>query len=764
MNLQTRQAADLTPGVSVVICAYTLARWPDLVNAVTSVERQQTGGRVQLVVVIDHAPALLRAATHRWPAHTVIPSDQPQGLSGARNTGLAAAKHEITAFLDDDAAAQDDWLQALTAEYQDDGVIGVGGRIDPAWQGQAPAWFPPEFLWVLGCSYTGLPETAGTVRNVIGANMSVRTEVALAAGGFRLSLGRAGPFPLGGEETEFCVRSAQQYPGTNWIYQPDARVTHQVTPERQRRRYFLKRCFAEGLTKANVARHTGEVLALASERAYLRRTLPAGILRRLWRPTRASLSQVAAIVIGTAATATGYLIGKGIRAEQGAAVSPAVLSTSMSSVQPETFVPFLMVDLDLGAPIGDLQLRGTEVSGRARVLCSLHQVPLGQLDVDLPAGGLRATDLAAQIWQALAAQINAHLRGDHLPELQTLSEHGVVTLTTPECEVERQAFLSRAPQISVIVATRNRAQKLPALLDLLLDLDYPEYELLIVDNAPENDETRAVVEARAASDPRVRYVREDRPGLSSARNAGARQARAELIAVTDDDVRPVRGWLRELARGFETGENVGCVTGAILAARLDTRAQLWTEQYGGFHKGFAPRLFGLHEHRDDSRMYPYNAGIFGSGANLAFRRAAFLQAGGFDPCLGAGSKGMGGEELAVFVQLLSAGYRIAYQPGALLYHDHHADEESLRKQMYSYGAGLSAYLTKTLWDRPGRILDFARRVPAGLVHLLHRDSPKNRQKDADYPAELTRLEQRGLLHGPLGYVRARSEQRRASRR
>ena len=759
----------LTPGVSVVICAYTLLRWEDLTNAVTSVERQQTGRDVQIVVVIDHCPALLCAADQRWPAHTVIANTQPQGLSGARNTGLKAARHQITAFLDDDATASPDWLEALLVEYRSGTVIGVGGRIDPAWQGQPPAWFPAEFLWVVGCSYTGLPKTAAQVRNVIGANMSVRTDVALAAGGFRLSLGRAGPFPLGGEETEFCVRTTFQHPGTHWVYQPAARVNHRVPGARQRVRYFLTRCFAEGLTKANVSRHVGAGSALASERTYLIRTLSAGLLSRLTalsrpaeRRTAGQLAQVAAILLGTATTAAGYLAGQG-RGRGDERQNAPLRPLNAEAAEPEGFLPFRMVEVDLGSPIAALEHPTGSGSARARVLCSLHQVPLGLLYVDIPEGGLRATELAQKIWRTLGGEVNAHLVRDRLPLLSALSEAGVGIHQRLACALERQAFLERAPRISVIVATRNRAQKLPALLDALLDLDYPEYEVLIIDNAPEDDQTRAVVEERSRRDARLRYLREDRPGLSSARNAGARAARAELIAITDDDVRPVRSWLSELARGFEAGENVACVTGAILAAKLDTRAQLWTEQYGGFHKGFAPRLFGLHDHKSDSRMYPYNAGVFGSGANLAFRRRVFLGIGGFDRALGAGTRGMGGEELAVFLQLISANFQIAYQPGALLYHDHHADEESLRKQMFSYGAGLSAYLTKTLWDRPARVLDLATRVPAGLIHLLHPRSAKNSGKEADYPAELTRLELRGLLYGPLAYARSRTAEKRDAR-
>lgn len=743
-----------TPQVSVVICAYTERRWAELQAAVASVERQ-TRPAHELIVVIDHNPALLDRAREAFARHTVLPNGEPRGLSGARNTGLGAARGEVVAFLDDDAVADPGWLASLLPAYVDPWVLGVGGRIEPVWPGgRAPGWFPAEFLWVLGCTYRGLPRAAARVRNVIGANMSCRAEIARAAGGFRSSLGRVGTVPLGGEETEFCIRTAGQSPGSFWLYQPAAGVRHQVTPERARPRYFLTRCFAEGLTKARVSALVGPQAALESERRYASRTLPLGMLRGLGRALggdRGGLAQAAAILAGALTVGAGYLLGRVLPAG-GRTGAPEPLP---APAPPE---PLRVLEVELGQPLTPLgptdPATGRTYTG-ARVLVRLHTHPLGVLDLALPPEGLSAAEVAAQVWSALAPEITRHLRGDGLPMPGSLGVDGLPAPSTPRCLQEREALLRRAPPISVIVASRNRAARLPVLLGHLLTLDYPHYEVVLVDNAPTDDSTRELVEAWAAADPRLRYVREDHPGLSNARNRGIRHARYEVVAVTDDDVRPDPHWLTEIARGFELGENVGCVTGSILPMRLDTPAQLRIEQYGGFNKGFAPRLFDLAEHRGEGRMYPYAAGVFGSGANLAFRRPAWRAVGGFDPALGAGTAGMGGEELAIFVQLLAHGYQIVYQPGALLHHDHHEGDEALRRQMFSYGAGLTAYLTKTVWDRPSRLLDFAAGLPDALRHAFHPGSAKNSKKGGDYPPELTRLEWRGMLYGPLAYLRSR---------
>src|SRR5258708_11413688 len=301
----------MTPKVSVIICAYTLKRWDDLTAAVQSAI-EQTLLPTEVIVVIDHNPELQRRAQEKFPLALVVENREAVGLSGARNRGIANATGDFMAFLDDDAVADADWLEVLTAHFEDQTVLGVGSRIEPAWQAK-PTWFPDEFQWVVGCTYRGMPRTVESVRNLIGASMVIRREVFETAGGFRSGIGRVGNVPLGCEETELCIRARQQWPGHKFIYDPDAKVRHRVPAERVTWRYFRSRCYAEGQSKALISWGTRTSESLSSEPAYTLRTLPTGIAHglqdALWRGDGNGLLRAGSIISGLLITTVGYLMG-----------------------------------------------------------------------------------------------------------------------------------------------------------------------------------------------------------------------------------------------------------------------------------------------------------------------------------------------------------------------------------------------------------------------------------------------------------------------
>ena len=300
------------PSVSVIICAYTERRWRDLAAAVRSATAQSVAP-LEVIVVSDHNPELLDRVSRELPQAVALGNDQPRGLSGARNTGVRVARGEVLAFLDDDAVAAPDWLVNLLAPYRDPAVIGVGGSIAPLWPVARPRFMPDEFDWVVGCTYRGLPTTTSPVRNLIGANMSLRRGVFDAVGGFRTDVGRVGTRPIGCEETELCIRAAQRMPGTRMVYAPQARVRHCISDERTRLRYFRDRCWSEGLSKAVVSRHAGRVHGLSSERRYVTSTLPRGVARAMRdmivRRDAGGVARAAAIVAGVAITTAGYAAG-----------------------------------------------------------------------------------------------------------------------------------------------------------------------------------------------------------------------------------------------------------------------------------------------------------------------------------------------------------------------------------------------------------------------------------------------------------------------
>jgi GT2 family glycosyltransferase len=304
--------APVPTSVSVVICAYTEQRWNDLVAAVESVDRQSRPA-LETILVSDHNPSLLRRMRVELPDAVSIENSHERGLSGARNSGVAVAAGSVIAFLDDDAVAEHDWLEHLTADYADPWVMGVGGVVEPSWPVNRPRSLPDEFDWVVGCTYRGVPTTASPVRNLIGANMSFRREVFQAVGGFRSGIGRVGKHPMGCEETELCIRAARMRPGTRMLFDPRVKVSHRVAADRMSWAYFRRRCYSEGLSKALVSRHAGSAAGLASERAYVLRTLPRGVARglgdALMRGDLWGLSRAAAIVGGLAVTSAGFAVG-----------------------------------------------------------------------------------------------------------------------------------------------------------------------------------------------------------------------------------------------------------------------------------------------------------------------------------------------------------------------------------------------------------------------------------------------------------------------
>jgi glycosyltransferase involved in cell wall biosynthesis len=298
------------PRITVVICAYTERRWAQLLAAIDSVLHQELRPD-QVVLVIDHNQALLQRVRAAYPRLTVVANSGSRGLSGARNTGVSQARGDIIAFLDDDATAEPDWLMRMLMHYDDPRVLGVGGSAVPASQEARPRWFPPEFDWVVGCSFIGQPSEATPVRNLIGCNMSFRRGALHQVGRFDPALGRVGGVPVGCEETELCIRLQQRYPDGFVLYEPAAQVRHHVSSDRWTWAYFRDRCFSEGRSKAVVTRLVGPDVGLSAERDYSRRVLPRGIWQGLLDVCvgrdLGGLTRSAAIVVGLVLTATGYL-------------------------------------------------------------------------------------------------------------------------------------------------------------------------------------------------------------------------------------------------------------------------------------------------------------------------------------------------------------------------------------------------------------------------------------------------------------------------
>jgi GT2 family glycosyltransferase len=265
-----------SPAVSVVIPCHSEERWTCLVKAIESANAQHLTP-AEIVVVVDHNPTLFNRIRSEIAGVTVLENRYAKGVSGNRNTGAFHTTTDLIAFLDDDAIADANWLSRLVAPFADPNVVGTGGGINPNWQRSRPSWFPDEFLWAVGGSYTGMPTETAPIRNVWSASMAVRRTRFLAVGGFLAGFGKDGNRNRP-EDTELCIRMGAE--GGRWMYVPDAVIAHAVPAGRDNFRFFVKRCYAEGRGKVQMAGlNAGD--SLGSERDYLRRTLPRAVVREL---------------------------------------------------------------------------------------------------------------------------------------------------------------------------------------------------------------------------------------------------------------------------------------------------------------------------------------------------------------------------------------------------------------------------------------------------------------------------------------------------
>lgn len=290
---------------AVVICAYSIERWDRLVCAVQSVQEQTLPPR-EVIVVVDHNPALLDRARQELTDVRVVENSEPRGLRGARNSGLYAASASCVAFMDDDAEASAEWLEILAEPYGDPEVAGVGGLTKPIWSGDRPNWFPPEFNWIVGGAYRGMPLIRQDVRNLWGGNMSFRRELVVRGGGFRIGYSC--------DDTELCIRLRQRWPTMRFVFVPEAIVLHHVERSRMTVKRYLSRCYFEGGSKAVISRLIGREDGLASERRYTREVLPSGVKHALgdlvWRRDSAGAARAGLIIAGLGSASVGYLVAE----------------------------------------------------------------------------------------------------------------------------------------------------------------------------------------------------------------------------------------------------------------------------------------------------------------------------------------------------------------------------------------------------------------------------------------------------------------------
>ncbi|MCW3027652.1 MAG: glycosyl transferase family 2 [Solirubrobacterales bacterium] len=393
------------------------------------------------------------------------------------------------------------------------------------------------------------------------------------------------------------------------------------------------------------------------------------------------------------------------------------------------------------------------------LLVRLHGDPLAVIHVQGPRLALQAEELGSLIWQQASGAIAAHVERYGCVEPPALDESLFGACAAPTGACLGAICGNRLGPASVVIPTGGRPDQLGRCLRSLLALERPKLEFLVVDNRPDLPETRRLAEAIAVDDARVRYVAEPRPGSSVARNRGIAEVSSEFVAFTDDDVVIDAEWLNWLLSPFAEPE-VTAVTGMVLPLELRTEAQKRFEQYAGFSKGVTGRSYDLHAARDDGRvLYPYWGGVFGSGNSMAFRTAELAAAGGFDPALGAGSLALAGADIEAFSAAILRGGRLVYEPRALCWHEHRRDDGALKRQLFNYGVGFTAILTKYLLNDRRFLRALGRSVP---LAVRRRRGGGEETAAASLPGEYASLVRSGMLRGPRLYVKSRHWARRLS--
>jgi len=417
--------------------------------------------------------------------------------------------------------------------------------------------------------------------------------------------------------------------------------------------------------------------------------------------------------------------------------------------------PIFIAELELTEPISDISLPARE-DGQAyngvRLLVRVRHVPVGY--ASLRPDALDAHSIATEVWSQLSSAINTRRASRGLGALANLPIQGI----PPEEGLAEE--LTAHPLVTVVVCTRDRPEGAIVTLRGLAALQYEPFEVVLVDNAPVTDLTEKAARAEFGNDPRVRYVREPRPGLSCARNRGVAEAAGEIVAFTDDDVRIDPWWLDGIVRGFQQTEDVACVTGLIPSAQIDNTAQLYFDRRESWGTFCDRRVFDLTRNRDDSPLYPYSAGVFGAGANFAMTRSALKEVGPFDEALGAGSPCGGGEDLDMFMRVILAGLRLVYEPSAIVSHVHRSEFSELSKQMKSYGSGCTAALTAIVVNNSRARLELPPKIVNGVIRVFRISNQVREDPVLPSASGLMAREIGGMLLGPWLYFKGRRNLRR----
>ncbi|MEL6469793.1 MAG: glycosyltransferase [Cyanobacteria bacterium J06623_4] len=764
--------ADALPLVTVAVC--TRDRPEDMRRCLSAIS-QLDYPKLDILVVDN--------ASKTEATQVLVEADYPQvryikeprpGLDWARNRAILEAKGEIIAYTDDDVVVDAGWVRGLVQAFlESPDVMAVTGLVVPyELETEAQTLFEDYGGFGRGFQQKryrlapgqSLPwQWLGAGQFGTGANMAYRKSVFETVGYFDPALD-VGTVTNGGGDLDMFVRVIRS--GYTLVYEPTMLIRH-----RHRREYAqLKRQLSyNGSLYALWLKH-----AIAFPRQRMAclivglwwmfywniRRLIVATLHRTRFPRELILVELLGAFKGITAYPKAIKRAKEIVQQHGWQTDepipiPTGTSDHTADLQSLPSTAVAVRTIELSEPLQPL--RGLAGYKSAQVFVSWKNSPLGSFFYFSHGQDIEKRTLCQQVVDHFVAKLLDPSQKNAWDSVwaktvDSMTRHyGWVTTEDP-------TPIPDAVPVSVIVGTFDRPDDLRNCVHHLQSQQtHRPYEIVVVDNHPQSQLSTSV----KAEFPNLVWVEEPRQGVAYARNAGINASKGDILITIDDDVTVPADWLEKLIAPM-ANPDVMVVAGNILPIELETESQQAFEFYGGLGRGFGAftvdgQWYDLFPHK------PSPVWDLGGTANAAFRSTIFSdpEIGLMDEALGPGMPSGVGEDSYLFYKVIKAGYKIAYEPKAFVWHRHRRTQAALRKQIYNYSKGhvahnLTTWLKDSDWRGLAQVL-----LGLPLAHVYRIKEYLLRR--SNYPISLILLEMRGNLAGPWSLWRSHVRVAKAGR-